>query len=122
MSKLSAKRRQKAHERKAAKHKQKRASPKPRPLKGRALLRAAGGWPLHECLLTKTWQKTEEIIQILVARRSTTGQIAIGTFLVDLGCLGVKNAFTAFFDSQREYKRELRSEMMARQLDLCPAD
>jgi hypothetical protein len=115
MAKPSAKRRQKARERKAAKRKQKRASPQPRLPKGRALLRAAGGWPLHECLLTKTWQEPGEIIQILVARRSPTGQIAVGTFLVDLGCLGVKNAFATLFDSQREYRRELRADMMARQ-------
>ncbi len=110
MAKPSAKRRQKALQRKAAKRKQKRASSKPR-LTGRALLRAAGHWPLHECLLTKAWQQPEEITQILVARRSPTGQIAAGAFLVDLGCLGVKNAFTDLFDSQREYKK-LRSNFM----------
>lgn len=115
MVKPSAKRRQKALQRKAAKRKQKRTSVKPRLTGGRALLRASSGWPLHECLLTKTWQKPGEIIQILVARRSPTGQIAVGTFLVDLGCLGVKSAFAALFDSQREYERELRSGMMARQ-------
>ena len=110
MAKPSAKRHQKALQRKAAKRKQKRASSKPR-LTGRALFRAAGHWPLHECLLTKAWQQPEEITQILVARRSPTGQIACGAFLVDLGCLGVKNAFADLFDSQREYK-ELRSEFM----------
>ena len=50
-----------------------------------------------------------------MARRSPTGQIAVGTFLVDLGCLGVKNAFATLFDSQREYRREFRADMMARQ-------
>ena len=115
MAKPSAKRRQKARERKAAKRKQKRANSKPQPTKGRALLRAAGGWPLHECLLTEAWQEPGEITQILVARRSPTGQIAIGAFLVDLGCLGVKNAFADLFDSQREYKRGLRAEMMTGQ-------
>jgi hypothetical protein len=115
MAKPSAKRRQKARERKAAKRKQKRAISKPYPTKGRALLRAAGGWPLHECLLSKEWQEPGEITQILVARRSPTGQIAVGAFLVDLGCLGVKNAFADLFDSQREYKRGLCAEMMASQ-------
>ncbi|HID64275.1 MAG TPA: hypothetical protein EYP49_16275 [Anaerolineae bacterium] len=115
MAKPSEKRRQKALQRKAAKRKKKRASSKPWLAGGRALLRAAGHWPLYECLLTKAWQKPEEIVQILVARRSPTGQIAAGGFLVDLGCLGVKNAFAVLFDSQREYKRELRAEMMAHQ-------
>jgi hypothetical protein len=115
MAKPLAKQRQKTRQRKADKRKKKRASSKSRLPRGRALLRAASGWPLHECLLTKTWQEPGEIIQILVARRSPTGQIAAGTFLVDLGCLGVKSAFTALFNSRREYERKLRSGMMARQ-------
>ncbi|MDH4138206.1 MAG: hypothetical protein OEW09_16040 [Anaerolineae bacterium] len=114
MAKPFTKRRQKALQRKAAKRKQKHASSKPR-LTGRALLRSAGHWPLHECLLTKAWQEPGEIVQILVTRRSSTGQIAVGVFLVDLGCLGVKNAFADFLDSQREYKRGLRAEMMTGQ-------
>jgi hypothetical protein len=115
MAKLSKKQLQKARQRKVAKHKQKRASSKPRLTGGRALLRAAGRWRLHECLLTKEWQEEGAITQILVARRSPTGEIAVGTFLVDLGCLGVKSAFAALLGSQREYERKLRSGMMARQ-------
>ena len=121
MAKPSAKRRQKGRQRKAAKRKQKRAiSTRPRLTGGRALLRAAGGWPLHECLLTKTWQEPGEIIQILVARRSPTGQIAVGTFLVDLGCLGVKSAFGRPLHTMQEY-RELRDRMKANQ-DMIKAD
>jgi hypothetical protein len=121
MAKPSAKRRQKGRPRKAAKRKQKRAiSTRPRLTGGRALLRAAGGWPLHECLLTKTWQEPGEIIQILVARRSPTGQIVVGTFLVDLGCLGVKSAFGRPLHTIQEY-RELRDGMKANQ-DMIKAD
>ncbi len=119
MAKPSAKRRQKARQRKAAKRKQKRASSKPR-LTGRALLRAAGRWPLHECLLTKEWQEEGAITQILVARRSSSGQIAVGVFLVDLGCLGVKSAFGRPLHTMQEY-RELRDGMKANQ-DMIKAD
>jgi len=121
MAKPSKKQRQKALQRKAAKRKQKRAiSTRPRLTGGRALLRAADGWPLHECLLTKAWQEPGEIIQILVARRSPTGQIAVGTFLVDLGCLGVKSAFGRPLHTMQEY-RELRDGMKANQ-DMIKAD
>ena len=121
MAKPSAKRRQKARQRKAAKRKQKRAiSTRPRLTGGRALLRAASGWPLHECLLTKTWQEPGEIIQILVARRSPSGQIAVGVFLVDLGCLGIKSAFGRPLHTMQEY-RELRDGMKANQ-DMIKAD
>ena len=120
MAKPSAKRRQKALQRKAAKRKQKRASSKPRLTGGRALLRAAGHWPLYECLLTKEWQEEGAITQILVARRSPSGQIAVGVFLVDLGCLGIKSAFGRPLHTMQEY-RELRDGMKANQ-DMIKAD
>lgn len=56
-----------------------------------------------------------------MARRSRKGQIATGTFLIDLGCLGIKSAFASLFNTQREYKQKLRDAMMARQ-DMIKAD
>ena len=108
------KKRQKALQRKAAKRKEKRASGLARP-GGHGLLRLAGDWPLEEVLLTRDWQKEGEIIQILVARRSSLGQIAVGAFLVDLGCLGVKNAFARVFNSRSEYVEGWRSTLVSRQ-------
>jgi hypothetical protein len=115
MAKPSARRRQKARQRK-----KKRAVSRRRTLSPRGLLRASGNWPLHECLLTEEWQEEHAITQILVARRSPSGQIAVGTFLVDLGCLGVKSAFGRLFDSRREYE-ELRDGMMSQQ-DMIKTD
>ena len=115
MAKPSAKRRQKARQRK-----KKRAVSRRRALTPRGLLRASSNWPLYECLLTEEWQEERAITQILVARRSPSGQIAIGTFLVDLGCLGVKSAFGRLFDTRREYE-ELRNGMMSRQ-EMIKAD
>ena len=115
MAKPSAKRRQKARRRKKSKRKEKRSLLSRVFQSPRTLLRSSGSWPLHECLLTKGWQKEGTIVQILVARRSPTGQIATGTFLVDLGCLGVKSAFASLFDTRREYQRKLRAGMMAQQ-------
>ena len=115
MAKPSAKRRQKARQRKKAKRKKKR-SPLSRLLQSpRALLRSSGNWPLHECLVTKDWQQEGNIVQILVARRSPSGQIAAGTFLVDLGCLGVKTAFASLFDTRREYEQKLRARITSQQ-------
>jgi hypothetical protein len=117
MAKLSAKQRQKARQHKTGKRKQGKAGHRrsvPRLQNPRAIVRASGSWALHECLLTKGWQEEGEIIQILVARRSPTGQIATGTFLVDLGCLGVKSAFGSLFNTRREY-RELRNSITSQQ-------
>jgi hypothetical protein len=117
MAKLSAKQRQKARQRKIGKRKRRKAGrrrPGPRVQSPRAIVRASGSWALHECLLTKGWQEEGEIVQILVARRSPKGQIATGTFLVDLGCLGVKSAFGSLFNTRREY-RELRNSITSQQ-------
>jgi hypothetical protein len=123
VAKRSAKQRQRARQRKAAKRKRKTESRgiSQRTFRsGRSLLRASGEWRLHECLLTKEWQEEGAITQILVARRSPAGPIAAGTFLVDLGCLGVKSAFGRVFNTLQEY-RDLRDGMMARQ-DMIQAD
>jgi hypothetical protein len=121
MAKPSARRRQKARQRKEAKRKEKRSLLSRLFQSPRALLRASGNWPLRECLLTKEWREEGAIVQILVARRSPSGQIAAGTFLVDLGCLGVKSAFASLFDTRREYEQKLRAGMTAQQ-EMIKAD
>jgi hypothetical protein len=107
--------------RKAARRKEVKAHAPRRPAGGRALLQLSARWPLLECLVTKSWQEPGEIVQIVVARRSPSGQVAAGVFLVDLGCLGVKNAFASLLDSALEYRQELRSRF-AEQQTLVPAD
>ncbi|MDH7484925.1 MAG: hypothetical protein QHJ81_01465 [Anaerolineae bacterium] len=120
--KEDVKRRQKALERKAARRKEKRAASRPLLLNPRAMLKQAAHWPLHECLLSEGWQDEGKLVQVLVARRSPLGQVATGTFLVDLGCLGVKSAFASLFDSQQEYEQRLRrrltEQMPMREADL----
>lgn len=113
--------RQKALERKAARRKEKRRAPRPLFFDPRAVLRQAAHWPLHECLLNEGWQEEGKLVQILVARRSPLGQVATGTFLVDLGCLGVKSAFASLFDSQREYEQRLRRRLTD-QMPMMKAD
>lgn len=115
------KKRQKALQRKKAKRQQKKTVIKRLAgLTERALLRQAGTWPLHEVLLSEEWADEGAIIQIVVARRSPRDQIAAGVFLVDLGCLGVKNAFARLFESHHDYQ-ELVREMGSRQT-MIPAD
>ena len=70
--------------------------------------------------MTKAWRDTSELTQILVARRSAAGQVAVGAFMVDLGCLGVKAAFGTLFNTVKEYEG-LRNEMRSRQ-EMIKAD
>lgn len=53
---------------------------------------AKSDWPLMECLINEDWMDTENLCQILVGRQSSVGEVAYSFFLVDLACLGVKNA------------------------------
>src|SRR5579884_409588 len=63
------------------------------PSSQRGLARAAAHWPLDECWISRDWQEEGALVQAVVARRSPLGQIAAAVFLVDLGLLGVKDAF-----------------------------
>lgn len=107
-------RRQQSLQKQAARRKAKRQATAPGRHAGvRAELRAAAHWPVTECLITSSWQKPGEIIQLVVARQAPDGGIGAAVFLIDLGCLGVKSATVARFDSQREYREELRADLMA---------
>lgn len=64
----------------------------------------AARWPLYECLISQGWQEEGALVQIIVARRSEVGLIAAAIFLVDLGCLGVKDAFARVFPDRETYE------------------
>jgi hypothetical protein len=117
MAKKSLKSRRKALQRKRAKRTQKRKEARDR-ASGRPSkqtdLRRVGEWPLVECLLTEQWQDPDELVQILVVRRGPHGQVATGAFLVDLGCLGVKNAVSGISESGRAH-RQIRNDMVSQQ-------
>lgn len=119
------KKRQKSLERKSTKRKEKKkVVATASTFNERSVYRAAAKWPLRECLISKNWDTTEDgaptITQILVARESLGGKIATGIFLVDTGCLGVKNASSRVLLSQSEYG-ELVNSMKSSQ-ELVQAD
>jgi hypothetical protein len=88
-----------------------------RPAGTRSLAQSAANWPLYECLISGDWQNTEELTQIVVARRNPSNGAVIGAmFLVDLGCLGVKDASVLRFFSAAEYKNALEGSIMLLQL------
>lgn len=56
-------------------------------------------------------------MQSVVARPSeNSGKVAIATFLIDLGCLGIKNANSTIEPSWGGYLSEVRERMTARQV------
>jgi hypothetical protein len=111
--KKSSKSRQRRRQQKAARRKaRKKSSRRPTSRRSPALLRQAGDWRLLECLVTKSWKNPGEIVQLLVARMSPAGKVAVGLFLVDLGCLGIKNAHAQLFNSRAEYRATLRQSVL----------
>ena len=90
-----------------------------RPMGGMAL---AAEWPVYEVLLSRGWDQEAALITILVARRSfRSGKVAAGLFLVDLACLGVKNAQVVLFKDVAEYNAGLRAHALRLQ-PMAPAD
>jgi len=75
----------------------------------------AGKWPLLECLISANWRDTPSLCQILIARQAPTGDVSAGVFLVDLGCLGLKNGFLSRFSSAYEYRSTLQAKLMERE-------
>lgn len=48
--------------------------------------------PIYGCSITKGWQQ-KGIANVAVAKQMPNGMLAIGYFLVDIWCLGIKDAF-----------------------------
>lgn len=95
--------RQKSRQRKLAKQKQKKQDHAPAVRSGASSLAHAASWPLYECLASESWREEGGLVEVLVTRRSQAGNIGAALFLVDLGCLGVKDAFVRVFDSLLDY-------------------
>jgi hypothetical protein len=49
-------------------------------------------WRLEACLISPRWRLLSGPAQLVVTRVSGDGAVASGVFVVDLGCLGVKDA------------------------------
>lgn len=63
--------------------------------------------PIDECWINSEWEKSA-MANILVSRRHTNGNLTIGVYLVDLNCLGVKDAVYWFNYYEHEFRELLR--------------
>lgn len=55
-------------------------------------IRHADDYPVEACYLNAGW-KEQGLARIVITRSQEKGKIMVGAFLVDIFCLGVKNAF-----------------------------
>lgn len=58
--------------------------------------------PVYKCFVNTDWQETG-MANVLVARRHTNGNLTFGTYLIDLKCLGVKDAGYNFNVSESDF-------------------
>ncbi len=58
--------------------------------------------PIYECMVNSNWED-EKLAQVLVARIHANANITLCFYLVDLGCLGIKDSFYRFNISKDEY-------------------
>ena len=69
-------------------------------------LEHARQYPICGCWIMSGW-RDEGITPVVVARQKEDGRILFGVYLVDLYCLGVKDAFTRTDYSSSRFEREL---------------
>jgi hypothetical protein len=64
-------------------------------LSTRALLRKAREFPIVECHISRAWKKQGEegLVQVVIARKQPDGAVVVGTYLLDVYCLGLKDTF-----------------------------
>ena len=69
-------------------------------------IRRARRLPVHECLINESWRESR-LAHILLSRRQPDGNILFAVYLVDTGCLGLKDTFCNADMPIVEYEEEL---------------
>jgi len=84
------------------------------------ILTRARSLPLHQCYITKGWRESGNAT-VVVARRHTNGHFTIGTYLVDLYCLGVKDT-GYYFNVEKEQLDEILETSQSFGVAMIPCD
>lgn len=71
-----------------------------------SIIRRVSHFPVRECSINDDWSESG-MAHIIFARNRPDNRIAIGAFVVDLGCLGVKSAFANPDISLAQYEQML---------------
>lgn len=87
-----------------------------------SIMRRLEQWPFHEVLINSDWREFGALTQLVVSRRhEKSGDVVVGVFLVDLGCLGIKNGFLSLLSSQ-EYRQLLGNILPLQRRADCDPD
>lgn len=73
------------------------------------LIKSSDDFPIHRCYINPNW-KESGLARIVVTRSQENGKLILGVFLVDIFCLGVKNAFCNADVSMERFEADLFSK------------
>ncbi len=83
--------------------------PRPGPISlagPRRIIESARQYPLLGCWIMKGWRESG-LAPVVVARQQEDDMVIFGNYLVDIYCLGVKNAFCNANFPQKRFQKEL---------------
>jgi len=85
--------------------------------------RSLADWPVHEALANGDWNDPHALAVVIVVRRHPRYEaLAIGTFMVDLQCLGVKDANYFRIRDRFTYDRRARPHLLDRMPPMVPVE
>lgn len=86
-------------------------------------VKGAENWQLSKCWITSDWKDTQIMCQALVTRQHPNGRVAAAAFMIDLACLGVKNASVTAFISEYEFSSQYLEILESSQdFEVCSGD
>lgn len=74
--------------------------------------------PLYECWINSDWEDSQ-MVQILLARKHTNGNITVCLYLVDLLCLGIKDSHYLFNISETKYREQIYNISEQMEFERC---
>lgn len=77
-------------------------------------------YPIHKCLINKDWQR-EGLAFIMVIRKMGGEKFLLGSYMVDIFCLGVKDAFVKIVDEDELNQFITESQWMDTACDITLA-
>ena len=86
-----------------------------------ASVRGARRLPIFECLINEDWRE-EGLAHIIVARKASENMMSFGVYLVDIYCMGVKNAFCNVNQGLTRYAALKQRLHRGHALVPCPAE
>ncbi len=83
-------------------------------------VRHAREYPIHECWINEDWAEPHALVQVIISRQQPNGDIAFGVYLLDKGCLGLKNTIcNAGFSPKRVRDEVVKDVAETQVLENC---